>query len=219
MQAPNKPVNEVQRVTTLNQLDILDFNGKTEERFDRITRVLAALFDVPVAMVNMITPDQQVNKACFGMDAGFTLDRNTSFCGHTILSSEPFIIENTLLDERFKDNPFVTGDFHVRAYAGVPLRAVDGTHPGALCLIDTQPRKFSKQDIDLLIDLSAWAEIELNSSQLREALDEVQASKKESENRLEEMTRMNDLMIGRELKMTEMKQEIVKLKAELAAKN
>lgn len=217
MQAPQKPKNEEQRVKTLNQLDIL--NGKSEERFDRITRVLAALFDVPVALVNMITPDTQVNKSCFGMEAGFVTDRSISFCGHTILSDQPLIIENALEDDRFKDNPQVTGPLNLRAYAGIPLRATDGTHPGALCLVDTKPRKFSDAEIKLLIDLASWAEIELNSGQLREALTEVERAQKVAETRLEEMTRLNDLMIGRELKMTEMKVEITKLKAELAAKS
>ncbi len=216
MQAPQKPVDEEQRIETLNQLEII--NGESEERFDRITRVLAALFNVPLAMVNMITADQQINKACFGVKPGFTSDRDASFCGHTILSGEPLIIENALEDYRFKDNEFVTGDMHIRAYAGIPLRAINGTHPGALCLIDTEPRKFTDEEIKLLIDLSAWAEIELNSSQLREALDEVTESQELAESRLEDLTRMNDLMIGRELKMTEMKDEITKLKAELAAR-
>lgn len=120
-------------------------------------------------MVNMITPDTQVNVACFGMDAGFQGGRRTSFCGRTILTDEPLIINDALLDERFKDNPNVIEGLRVRAYAGIPLRAVDGTHPGALCLIDIGPRVFTTKEIDLLKDLAAWAEIELNSTQLREA--------------------------------------------------
>lgn len=219
MQVAQKPVNEEQRVKTLNQLDIL--NGQSEERFDRITRVVAALFNAPVALVNMITSETQQNKACFGMKAGFITDRSISFCSYTILNDEPLIIEDAKKDERFKDNPQVTGGLNIRAYAGVPLRAIDGTHPGALCLIDTRPRKFFQKEIDLLIDLAAWAEIELNSSQLRQALTELENVQRsaDAEARLEEMARMNDLMIGRELKMAEMKEEIAKLKAELTTKN
>ena len=141
MISPAKPINEEQRLKTLNQLDLL--NGKSEQRFDRITRVLAALFDVPVAMVNLITQDTQINKSCFGLDPGFQTERSSSFCGHTIISDEPLIIKDALNDERFKDNPNVTSGLKVRAYAGVPLRAANGTHPGALCLIDTKPREFT----------------------------------------------------------------------------
>ena len=214
MIAPSQPDNEAQRVATLNQLDII--NGKSEERFDRITRVLAALFDVPVAMVNMITPDQQINKSCFGLAPGFVTDRNTSFCGHTILSAEPLIIEDALKDERFQDNPNVVGGLKIRAYAGIPLKAIDGTHPGALCLIDTKPRTFSEADISLLQDLSAWAEIELNSSQLRQAVTEVSQAREALEAQYVETRQLNELMVGRELKMVEMKQKLAELEAELA---
>lgn len=190
-------------------------NGKSEERFDRITRVLAALFDVPVAMVNLILPDTHLNKACFGIVPGFEISRDESFCAHTILSDDPLIIEDTLLDDRFKDYPSVKSGLKIRAYAGVPLRAIDGTHPGALCLIDSNPRKFSKKDIDLLRDMAYWADIELNSHQLREALDENVKAKAQTETQLEELRKLNDLMIGRELRMTEMKAEIAELKANL----
>ncbi len=215
MIAPAKPLNEVQRLSTLNQLDLI--NGKSEERFDRITRVVAVLFGVPVAMVNLIADDIQVSKSCFGIESGLEMDRSVSFCGHTILSDEPLIIRDTLEDERFRDNPNVTGGLKIRAYLGVPLRAIDGTHPGALCLIDVKPREFTDEEVTLLKDLSSWAEIELNSSQLREALDQVNKSKVDMENQLSEVKRLNELMVGRELKMVEMKKQIKDLTAKDAS--
>jgi GAF domain-containing protein len=214
MIAPAMPDNEAHRVKTLNQLDIM-LDGESNERFDRITRVLAALFGVPIAMVNMITPINQINKSCFGIEVGFKGERSTSFCGHTILSEEPLVIEDALNDKRFFDNPNVTGGLKIRAYAGVPLKALDGTHPGALCLIDTKPRQFTTAELALLKDLSAWAEIELNSSQLREALDEISATHQSLKDQLDETRRLNDLMIGRELKMAEMKKTVAELEARL----
>ncbi|HET8991560.1 MAG TPA: GAF domain-containing protein [Candidatus Saccharimonadales bacterium] len=213
MISPPIPANEAERLLTLNQFDI--FNSESDERFDRITRVVAAVFDMPIAMVNLIGPDTQVSKSCFGIPSGGEMERGVSFCGHTILSDQPLIVEDALKDERFADNPNVTSGLKVRAYAGIPLRAVNGTHPGALCMIDTKPRKFSQEEINLLTDLAAWAEIELNSSQLREALDEVNKSRHELAEQLAETTRLNELMVGRELKMVEMKKQIADLTAQL----
>lgn len=209
MLAPTKPADEEERLEALNQLELI--NGKSEERFDRITRVLAALFNVPVAMVNLIAQDTQVSKSCFGVEPGLEMDRSVSFCGHTILSDKPLIISNALEDERFRDNPNVADGLKIRAYAGVPLHAYNGTKPGALCLIDIKPREFTEDEINLLIDLSSWAEIELNAHQLREALDEVNKSREEVQNQLQETQRLNQLMIGRELKMVEMKKKLAEL--------
>lgn len=213
MQTPATPVNETERLQTLTQFDI--FNTETDERFDRITRVVAAVFGMPIAMVNLVGPDTQISKSCFGIPNPGEMDRGVSFCGHTILSDEPLIVENALEDERFADNPYVTDGLKVRAYAGIPLRAVNGTHPGALCIIDIKPRTFSPEEINLLTDLAAWAEIELNSSQLREALDEASKSRHDLATQLEETKRLNELMVGRELKMVEMKQQIADLTEQL----
>ena len=207
------PADEQNRLETLNQFDI--FNTQSDERFDRITRVVAAIFEVPIAMVNLIGDSTQVSKSCFGIPDIGEIERGTSFCGHTILSDQPLVIEDALLDERFADNPNVIAGLKIRAYAGMPLHAVDGTRPGALCMIDTKPRTFTAAQLSLLTDLSAWAEIELNSSQLRDALDAVDKSRSDLATQLEETKRLNELMIGRELKMVEMKQQIADLTAKL----
>jgi GAF domain-containing protein len=184
------PKNERHRVATLAKLGVLDYAD--EERFDRITRVMSALFDVPITMLNMITSDEEVNKSCFGLPAGVHKARSVSFCSYTILSDEPLIIENAVEDDRFSSNPQVTGGINIRAYAGIPLRAIDGTHPGALCLIDTKPHVFTKKEISLLIDLSSWAEIELNSIQLRNALDDIKKAQDEATDRIEIAQEINE---------------------------
>jgi GAF domain-containing protein len=190
MNATSVPKNEAQRIATLNKLGVLDY--ASEERFDKITRVMAALFEIPIVMINMITAEEEVNKSCFGLPAGHHKDRNLSFCSFTILSDEPLIIDNAVQDDRFHKNPDVSGGIHVRAYAGIPLRARDGTHPGALCLIDTRPRKFTEKEISLLKDLSAWAEIELNSIQLRPGLGTVQRAQDNADQELAKVQRIND---------------------------
>lgn len=215
MISPSIPENEIKRLATLAALKLEP--QLQEERFDRITRVAAALFDVPIAMINLIDSETQTFKSCVGLPPGGKTDRRVSFCGHTILQDEPLIIDDALNDERFKDNPIVTGEMHIRSYIGIAIHAIDGTKPGSLCLIDTKPRAYSEAQISLLKDLAAWVEIELNSSNLRASLDQHAKDQSELQVQLEQVGKMNQLMVGRELKMTQLKAELAELENRLAS--
>ena len=105
MQSPPNPSNEQQRLAVLHSLQILD--TPPEERFDRITRTAQRLFDVPIALVSLVDANRQWFKSCYGLSVAET-PRNVSFCGHAILSTDLFVIENATEDLRFSDNPLVT---------------------------------------------------------------------------------------------------------------
>lgn len=64
------------------------------------------------------------------------------------------VIKDASADRRFIDNPLVTGHPGIRFYAGVPLRAADGTPLGALCAIDSSPRDIEPHQLKLLADLA-----------------------------------------------------------------
>ncbi len=104
MKKPDTPKNEDTRLKNLRALNILD--TPPEERFDRLTRLAKRTFDVPIAMVSLIDANRQWFKSCVGLSVRETA-RDISFCGHTILGSEVFMIEDTSLDIRFADNPLV----------------------------------------------------------------------------------------------------------------
>jgi PAS domain S-box-containing protein len=159
MLAPIIPENEDQRLATLHGLQILD--TPPEERFDRLTRITQRVLDVPIAIVSLVDSDRQWFKSCQGLDATET-PRNISFCGHTILGDETFIVSDALLDPRFADNPLVAGAPHIRFYTGQPLKANNGSRLGTLCVIDFKPRHLSQADLDVLRDLAALVENELN---------------------------------------------------------
>ena len=122
MVEPTIPVNEVQRLAALERYSIL--NTPAEASFDRVVRIVARVFAVPIAMITFIEKDRQWFKACFSTD----LRENTralSFCSHTILSDRVMVVPDALLDERFRNNPVVL-NMGLRFYAGAPLRTVDG---------------------------------------------------------------------------------------------
>lgn len=169
MQVPSPAKNEKRRIEKLNSLDILD--TQAQERFDRLTRLARKMFNVPIALVSLVDENRQWFKSCFGLPVRET-SRDVSFCGHAILGDDIFIINNALEDERFFDNPLVTGEPNIRFYAGVPLYFDELTKLGTLCIIDNKPRDFSKDDLASLKDLALLAQQELIASQLA-TLDEL----------------------------------------------
>jgi PAS domain S-box-containing protein len=158
MPASRQPSNESQRLTALYGLRLLD--SPPDERFDRITRLAARLLNVPMALVTLIDRDRQYNLSSFGCPVK-EHPREFSFCAQAILDRRPLVIPDTLADKRYADNPSVTGDPHLRFYAGEPLIAPDGSIVGTLCVVDTQPRVPSDEDLQLLHDLAQLAQMEL----------------------------------------------------------
>ena len=165
MLAPTIPENEAQRVAALRSLDVLF--TPTEERFDRITRLASKLFGTPIALVSLVADKCQWFKSAQGLTATET-SREISFCGHVILGDETFVVENAMHDPRFSDNPLVTAEPNIRFYAGHPLHAEDGSRVGTLCVIDRNPRKFTSEQLEVLRDLAALVETELQRGQLNE---------------------------------------------------
>jgi diguanylate cyclase (GGDEF)-like protein len=169
MKIPEIPQNEETRLKALRSLNVLD--TPSEERFDRLTRLAKHMFDVPIALVSLVDENRQWFKSCIGLNARET-PRDISFCGHTILGNEIFIIPDTIKDTRFADNPLVLDEPYIRFYAGCPLRYLDGSKLGTLCIIDRHPRVLDREDLDALMDLSKLAEHELMAVQLA-TLDEL----------------------------------------------
>ncbi len=142
---------ESARLSALHSYDVLD--TPQEESFDRITRLAQTVLQVPVALVSLVDSDRQWFKSRQGLDVAET-PRNISFCAHAILRDEALVVPDATLDPRFADNPFVTGDFGLRFYVGVPLRNRDGFKLGTLCCIDRKPRDLSPDQIAILEDLA-----------------------------------------------------------------
>ena len=163
MKKPDIPQDEAARLETLRSLNILD--TASEERFDRLTRMAKRMFGVPIALVSFVDENRQWFKSCADLDVSET-PRDISFCGHAILGNEVFIIPDATKDERFADNPLVLNEPNVRFYAGCPLRYLNGSRLGTLCIIDRKPRSLSEEDLQTLKDLASMVERELAAIQL-----------------------------------------------------
>lgn len=160
---PKIPNNEVERLQLLRTLNILDTSY--EERFDRVTRMAKRIFNVSISLVSLVDEDRQWYKSKQGLNA-FESPRDISFCGHAINQEGLFIIPDASKDERFVDNPLVTGAPYIRFYAGYPLKLKQGINIGTLCIIDPSPKVLNEEDQQLLKDLGAMVEQEIQSVQL-----------------------------------------------------
>lgn len=155
MEPATETHDEASRLKALQQLELLD--TAPEEQFDHMTRFVKTYFNVPICLISLIDKDRQWFKSSQGLDVCET-GRAESFCGHAIHSSEVFVVEDTLSDPRFRDNPLVVNDPRIRFYAGFPLQTPGGHRIGTLCIIDTQPREFSFSDKQHLRDFGKVVE-------------------------------------------------------------
>ncbi|AXA94904.1 excisionase [Massilia sp. YMA4] len=159
-EAPSYPVadSEATRLVALAASGLVD--SPPEARFDRIVRLASAVTGSPIALISLLTAQRQWFKARVGLAAQET-PREWAFCSHAIMQDETFVVEDTSADARFRDNPLVQGDPHIRFYAGVPLRDKAGNALGTLCVIDREPRKLRATELQGLLDLAAIAMEEL----------------------------------------------------------
>ena len=131
--------------------------------FDRITSLASRIFSVPTAIVSVVDHDRIWFKSHYGTDVE-QLDRDPGLCASAILQDGPWIVENAPADPRALSNPLVAGEFGLKFYAGVPLRTRDGFNLGTLCILDTESRQFTSDEVGMLEDLAG---IVMNDLELR----------------------------------------------------
>lgn len=158
---PAVPADETARLMSLHSLRLLD--TPAEERYDRLTRVAKRLFEVEICLVSLVDRERQWFKSKQGLEACET-SRDISFCGHTILENEVFVVPDAADDLRFADNPLVTSEPFIRFYAGCPIQDPNGFRIGTLCLIDPAPREMTADEITTLRDLAIMIENEIKIS-------------------------------------------------------
>jgi len=152
MKRPDIPDNEKQRLEALYAYQLLD--EIEQQEFNEIVNLAAQICQTPISLITLIDSNTQWHKARVGLDVK-KISREVSFCGHAINEpDEIFIVKDASKDERFADNPLVTGDPNIAFYAGIPLITHDGYALGALCVIDRKPRQLEDSQITALQTLS-----------------------------------------------------------------
>lgn len=147
----NSIVEEVERLKRLMFYQIVD--TENEQLFDDITKLVSETLDVPIVLISLVTEKRQWFKSAVGLDVTET-DRSYAFCEHTIRGNHVFEVVDATKDKRFKDNPLVLGDPHIRFYAGAPLRDPEGYNLGSLCIIDRKPRTCTENEKKLISKMS-----------------------------------------------------------------
>ncbi|MCY7344625.1 MAG: diguanylate cyclase [Pyrinomonadaceae bacterium] len=174
-------LKEKLRIAELLSYQILD--TPSEKEYDDITELASEICETPMAMVSLIDDDRQWFKSKVGLEAD-ALPRASAFCSHAILQpNEIFLVENAPDDARFAANPLVTGEPHIRFYAGAPLTTESGEALGTLCVVDDKPRQLTEKQKFALSVLARQvvAQLELRRTILQ--MQHVEAQRKESEER------------------------------------
>lgn len=179
--------NEKARIAALHNYNILDTEG--EDEYDRIVKVASYICGTPISLISLVDTDRQWFKSKIGLRVNET-SRDVSFCSHAIKQEGTMEINDATKDERFKDNPLVTGDPSIRFYAGTPLITSDGYKLGTLCVIDRVPRTLTVEQKECLENLSRQVMdqmrlrqqkrklIELNSNLIHDLQDKLEQQEK-----------------------------------------
>ena|SRR3989344_3460180 len=151
---------EKERLEAVYRLGILD--TKPDPRFDVITKRAVEKLHLPISTVSILDKNREWYKSCQGISEKEG-PRKISFCSWALLAQDVFIVEDTLQDKRFKNNPYVVGKPYVRFYAGIALvDAVSGLPIGVFCVKDTKPRKLSVDELGILFELAQETEKLIN---------------------------------------------------------
>lgn len=173
MTAAIAPQGEAARVAALDRYAILD--SEPEQSFDDLVILAAHICQTPMAMLSLVDDHRQWFKSKYGVEVRET-PKDMSVCAHAIQQGDLFIVPDMTKDERFCDNAMVTGEPHIRFYAGAPLINDDGFALGTLCVVDKRPRELDAEQKEAITALSRLAlrqmELRMNLRLLKDALND-----------------------------------------------
>jgi GAF domain-containing protein len=178
-------VRNMSRLAALQRTGLLD--SPPEAAFDRLTKLAAKIIQTPVALVSLVADDRQFFKSAVGLSEPWKSRRGTplthSVCKHVVATARELVVSDA------RAHPLLCGNMAIKdlgmvAYAGAPLVTTDGHALGSLCVLDTKPREWKDDDLEILRELAAIAMREI---ELRELVQEAEAARRDAQMRLQEI--------------------------------
>jgi len=157
------PENESERLKIVQRyLEIIP-----DGYFVNLANIMARTFNTPIALISFVDKTQVSFPGNYGMEDVKTVSRGLSLCSLAILEETPTIFEDALKEPCLLANPLVIGSFGLRFYAGAPIMTNDGYAIGTACIVDKEPRTFSREDISML---EYFAKVAMQEVQLRDQM-------------------------------------------------
>ena len=187
------PANDTERVAAVKSYHLLD--TAPEIAYDEITELAAQFLQCPVAVVGLVDETRDWKKSAYGFPPDLcTSPREMSICSAVICGSDLVVSPDLTKDERFRDNPMVTGEPNLRFYCGMPLINPQGYALGTLCVVDFQPREITLEQSEAVRRLShqVVSQFELRRSvlELERRMAELSEARREADKERERSDRL-----------------------------
>ncbi|MEM1051627.1 MAG: EAL domain-containing protein [Pseudomonadota bacterium] len=179
--------NEQERLKALHALQLLD--TPPSAIFDRITKLASVIFNSEISVIALLDERRQWFLSRQGLEVAMTR-REDAFCSVTIAQECMLDVPDTERDERFADNPLVTGEPFIRSYIGCPVQSPDGHLIGTIAVIDSHPDKFAGVSRDKLLVLAGVVEDLLHAHQQAIAMTEMAERERAKHDALEKANRI-----------------------------
>ncbi len=143
-----KPYDRVQQEEARARIQLL--LGSPKEVLDQVVSMVRVITGASISSINIVNPES-VKVLCQTGQLDDAYSHEQSFCGFAVLDPDVVtVVEDASKDMRFAKHAIVTGNEHIRFYAGAHVLAPGGMPVATLCAYDTVPRTLSNEQVAAL---------------------------------------------------------------------